>query len=75
MATLSGRLEAAGEGPGHYFVLHEPTGDQILVFAAAGAALRPGQATVRGGLHRGGRYRDEVTGRAANAVLTQAVPV
>jgi hypothetical protein len=84
-ATLSGWIQPAARGPGHYFVLgpHADISDPraaaydqwpeglTLVYPADSRALRPGPATVEGRLHRG-QFRDGVTGHAARAVLTAA---
>jgi hypothetical protein len=87
--TLSGWIRPGTAGPGHYFVLG-PNADVVdpraasfdqwpegltLVYPADAAALRPGRAMLRGRLHRGGRYRDDVTGHFARAVLTDATLV
>jgi hypothetical protein len=84
-ATLSGWIQPAAGGPGHYFILgphadisdpraadfdHWPEG-LTLVYPADPASLRPGPATLEGRLRRG-RFKDEVTGHAARAVLTEA---
>ena len=84
-ATLSGWIQPAARGPGHYFVLgpHAQISDPraaefdqwpeglTLVYPADTAALGPGPVTLEGRLHRG-RYVDRVTGHAARAVLTEA---
>lgn len=86
--TLSGWIQPGARGPGHYFIFgpHVDIGDPraaefgqwpeglTLVYPADAAAIRPGPATLEGRLHRG-RYRDNVTGHAARAVLTEARPV
>lgn len=83
--TLSGWIRPAAGGPGHYFIfgphaevadpraaeLSQWPDDLTLVYPAAEAGLRPGKATLQGRLHRG-RFRDEASGHAARAVLTEA---
>jgi hypothetical protein len=83
--TLSGWIQPAARGPGHYFVLgpraafSDPGAadfsqwpDELtLVFPAHQQALRSGKATLEGRLWRG-RFKDAATGHAARAVLTEA---
>jgi hypothetical protein len=83
--TLTGWIQPAARGPGHYFVfgphplIADPRAadfgewpDELtLVLPADVAAMRPGKATLEGRLHRG-RFRDVATGHAARAVLTEA---
>jgi hypothetical protein len=83
--TLSGWIEPAAAGPGHYFILgaERPARDPCavefaqwpegvtLVYPADTRALSGGKVTLQGRLHRG-RFRDGVTGHAASAVLTDA---
>ena len=83
--TLSGWIQPAVRGPGHYFVLgphaavSDPAAadysqwpdDLMMVFPADRAAMRPGKATIEGRFYRG-RFKDAVTGHAARAVLTEA---
>jgi hypothetical protein len=82
--TLSGWIRPATAGPGHYFIfgphaniadpraaeLSQWPDDLTLVYPAA-EGLKPGKVTLQGRLHRG-RFRDEATGHAARAVLTEA---
>ena len=84
--TLSGWIQPGTTGPGHYFILgpHADVADPraasfdqwpeglTLVYPADAGDLRPGPVTLRGRLHRGGRYKDDVTGHFARAVLTEA---
>ena len=86
--TLSGWILPGAAGPGHYFVLgpHSDIADQragsfeqwpeglTLVYPANADALRAGKVTLEGRLRRG-RFKDEVTGHMARAVLTDARPV
>jgi hypothetical protein len=83
--TLSGWIEPAAAGPGHYFILgsERPARDPCaaefaqwpegltLVYPADARALSGGKVTLQGRLHRG-RFRDGVTGHAAGEVLTEA---
>lgn len=82
---LSGWLKPAARGPGHYFVLGPHAGvtdpasadfgrwpdDLTLIYPLDAQAMRPGQATVEGRLHRG-RFTDLSTGHVSRAVLTDA---
>ena len=83
--TISGWIQPATRGPGHYFVLgpraefSDPEAadfsqwpDELtLVFPADQHAVRCGKATLEGRLWRG-RFKDAATGHAARAVLTEA---
>jgi hypothetical protein len=86
--TLSGWIQPAARGPGHYFVLgpHAAFGDPgaadlslwpdelTLVFPADARGMSPGKATLEGRFWRG-QFKDTATGHAARAVLTEARPV
>lgn len=73
---LSGLMQPAARGPGHYFVF-APDGvgglatDGALVFPADARAMRTGRVTLEGRLYRG-KFKDETTGQAAAAVVTGA---
>jgi hypothetical protein len=83
--TLSGWIQPAAAGPGHYFVfgpraeIVDPRAgdysqwpdDLTLVFPADKGGIRPGKATIEGRLYRG-RFKDAATGHAARAVLVEA---
>ena len=83
--TLSGWIQPAARGPGHYFVLgpraefSDPGAadyslwpDELtLVLPADQHAMRTGSATLEGRFWRG-RFKDAATGHAARAVLTEA---
>ena len=83
--TLTGWVRPASRGPGHYFVLgpsadvrdpglanHTDWPEELtMVFPADAAAMRTGRVTLEGVFYRG-KYRDERTGHAAAAVLTEA---
>jgi len=86
--TLTGWIEPASRGPGHYFVLGpnagygDPAAAQVeawpsnltLVLPRDTTQMRTGRVTLTGRLHRG-RFVDLPTGHAAAAVLTDAVLV
>ncbi|HZZ88279.1 MAG TPA: hypothetical protein VFE13_08075 [Caulobacteraceae bacterium] len=86
--TLSGWIEPAGRGPGHYFVLGPDAGfgdpaaphveawprNLTLVLPRDATQMRTGAVTIEGRLHRG-RFVDLPTGHAAAAVLTDATVV
>jgi len=86
--TLSGWIAPAARGPGHYFVLGPDAGvidpainstDQwprqlTLVLPKDTQVLRPGKVTLQGKLYRG-KFKDEATGHAASAVMTEATIV
>ena len=83
--TLSGWIQPAARGPGHYFVfgpraeISDPAAadygqwpdDLTLVLPAEATAMRPGKATIEGRFYRG-RFKDLATGHTALAVLTEA---
>ncbi len=83
--TLSGWIQPASRGPGHYFVLGpraeiaDPRAadfsqwpdDLTLVFPADRSAMRTGKVTLEGRFYRG-RFKDAATGHAARAVLAEA---
>src|SRR5581483_588507 len=83
--TLSGWIQPAAMGPGHYFVLgpradladpraadpNQWPQDLTLVYPADPRTMRPGAATLEGRFYRG-RFKDLPTGHAASAVLTDA---
>jgi hypothetical protein len=87
-ATLSGWIRPAAHGPGHYFVLGPRAGvrdpgakhisewpeELTLVYPADADAIRPGPVTLVGQFYRG-KYKDDLTGHMAGAVLTDARPV
>ena len=83
--TLSGWIQPAACGPGHYFVLgpraafSDPGAAEFsqwpdeltLVFPADARDMTPGKARLEGRFWRG-RFKDAATGHAARAVLTEA---
>ena len=84
-ATLSGWIQPAARGPGHYFIfgpcaeVGDPATEDFdlwpkeltLVYPADARTLRPGKATLEGRLYRG-RFKDLATGHAAGQVLVEA---
>ena|ERR1022692_697726 len=86
--TMSGWVQRAGRGPGHYFVFGPDAGvsdpavkhvddwprDLTLVLPSDAEKMRTGQVTLRGTLYRG-KFVDTATGHAATAVLTEAILV
>jgi hypothetical protein len=73
---LSGLMQPAARGPGHYFVFAPdgaggPGTDGALVFPADARAMRSGKVTLEGTLYRG-KFKDETTGQAAASVLANA---
>ena len=83
--TLSGWIQPAACGPGHYFVFgpraafSDPGAAEFsqwpdeltLVFPADARDMTPGKARLEGRFWRG-RFKDAATGHAARAVLTEA---
>jgi hypothetical protein len=83
--TLSGWMQPAANGPGHYFVLgpsqtvSDPRAedyalwpdDLTLVYPADARTMSSGKVTLEGRLYRG-RFKDVATGHAARAVLAEA---
>jgi hypothetical protein len=86
--TLSGWVQRAIRGPGHYFVLGPDASvadpavkhaadwprELTLVLPSDAGAMRIGAVTLQGKLYRG-KFVDTPTGHAAAAVLTEAVLV
>ena len=86
--TLSGFVQRASRGPGHYFVLGPDASvvdpavrhvddwprELTLVLPADAAKMRTGPVTLHGRLYRG-KFTDTPTGHAATSVLTDAVLV
>jgi len=73
---LSGLMQPAAQGPGHYFVfaadgVSGPATDGTLVFPADARAMRTGKVTLEGTFYRG-KFKDETTGHAAASVVTGA---
>ncbi|HVN02376.1 MAG TPA: hypothetical protein VMT68_19410 [Caulobacteraceae bacterium] len=74
-ATLTGWMTSAGRGPGHLLLLRaDGSSTPTLIYATDATRMRAGRVTVRGRLFEG-RFRDDVTGHAAPAVLTEATLV
>jgi hypothetical protein len=69
---LSGRMQPATRGPGHYFVFTPDNSlGAVMVLPADAAAMRLGKVMVEGRL-LSGKFKDESTGQPAQSVLIDA---